>query len=185
MNWQLVDLDAIVPQPWRNGRGMTRELLALPDAAHWTVRMSVADITAACNFSRFDGVERWFAVVDGGGVVLHTQGKERLLTRADPPLSFDGASPVHCTLFADSTRDFNLMAPPGRAQMWRVRGRRSFRASQGQLLAVYCHRESAQLECAGQQVEVPPRHLAWVQLEGAAAAGTLVSDHALWMEVSP
>ena len=184
MNWQRVDLDSIVPQPWRNGRGMTRELLALPDATHWTVRMSVADITAACNFSRFEGVERWFAVVDGGGVVLHTQGKERLLTRADPPLSFDGASPVHCTLFADSTRDFNLMAPPGRAQMWRVRGRRSFSASEGQLLAVYCHREFAQLETAGQRFEVPPRHLAWLQLD-QAAAGTLVSDHALWMEVSP
>jgi hypothetical protein len=68
--------------------------------------------------------------------------------------------------------------------MWRVRGRRSFSASEGQLLAVYCHRELAQLETAGQRFEVPPRHLAWLQLD-QAAAGTLVSDHALWMEVSP
>jgi environmental stress-induced protein Ves len=184
MNWQLVALDAIAPQPWRNGRGVTRELLALPDAASWKIRMSVADITAPCNFSRFDGVERWFAVVDGDGVILHTQGKERLLTRADAPLCFDGASPVHCTLFRDSTRDFNLMAPPGRAQVWRVRGRRSFRAGAGQLLAVYCHREFAQLETAARRFEVPPRHLAWVQLD-QAASGTLVSDHALWIEVAP
>lgn len=184
MNWQLVPLDSVAPQPWRNGRGTTRELLALPDAASWKIRMSVADVTAASNFSRFDGVERWFAVVDGDGLVLHMQGQERLLTRADPPLCFDGGSPVHCTLFGDSTRDFNLMAPPGRAQMWRVRGRRSFRAAGGQLLAVYCHRESAQIECAGRQVDVASRHLAWMQLD-QAAAGTLVSDHALWMEVAP
>lgn len=184
MNWQLVSLDAIPPQPWRNGRGITRELLALPDAAHWKIRMSVADITAPSNFSRFDGVERWFAVVDGDGVILHTQGREQLLTRADPPLCFDGASPVHCTLFRDSTRDFNLMAPPGRARMWRVRGRRSFRAGAGQLLATYCHREPALLELGGQRFEVPPRHLAWLVLE-QAASGQLVSDHALWVEVAP
>jgi uncharacterized protein len=184
MNFTLVALDAIAPQPWRNGRGETRELLAWPDATNWKARMSVADVTAPANFSRFEGVERWFAVVEGDGVVLHMQATERLLTRADAPLRFPGAIPVYCTLFGGSTRDFNLMADRGRSNMWRVRGRRSFAASAGQLLAAYCHQEPAQLELGGHRVHVPPRHLAWLHVE-QPAAGTLVSDHALWMEVKP
>jgi environmental stress-induced protein Ves len=184
MKWNLVALDAVPPQPWRNGRGLTRELLAWPDATAWRVRMSVAEVSATANFSRFEGVERWFAVVDGDGVVLHRQGGEQLLTRADPPLQFDGGTPVYCTLLEGATRDFNLMAPPGRAGMWRVRGRRPFQAQAGQLLAAYCHHGRAQLEVAGGHVEVPARHLAWLLLD-RPAAGTIACDHALWMEVTP
>lgn len=184
MKWNLVALDAVPPQPWRNGRGLTRELLAWPDPVAWRVRMSVADLTASANFSRFEGVERWLAVVEGDGIVLHAHGSERLLTRADAPLRFDGGAPVYCTLFDGSTRDFNLMAPPGAAQMWRVRGRRTVHAHPGQLLAVYCHQEPAQVELAGRRVDVPRRHLAWLQLQ-EAAAGTLTGDHALWIEVTP
>lgn len=184
MKWNLVALDAVPPQPWRNGRGLTRELLAWPQPASWRVRMSVADIAASAHFSRFDGIERWFAVVEGDAVVLHSQGSERLLTHADPPLRFDGSVPMYCTLFDGSTRDFNLMAPPGSAQMSRVRGRRSVHAHAGQLLAVYCHHDPALVELAGSRLDVPPRHLAWLQLE-QPAAGTLACDHGLWMEVAP
>ena len=184
MNWQVVALDAAPPQPWRNGRGVTRELLAWPDAVAWRVRMSVADITAPARFSRYDGIERWFAVVQGAGVALHWDGAERLLTRAHAPLSFTGSAAMYCTPLDGSTRDFNLMAPPGRAQLWRVRGRRSFDGRAGSLLAAYCHDEPAQLELAGQHLAVPPRHFAWLQL-AQAAGGSIASDHALWMEVTP
>lgn len=184
MKWKLVDLDAVPAQSWRNGRGLTRELLAWPDAASWRVRLSVADISASAHFSRYEGIERWFAVVEGDGVVLHAHGSERLLTRADAPLRFDGGVPMYCTLLEGETRDFNLMAPPGAAQMWRVRGRRSLRAGAGQLLAVYCHHEPAQVKLGGSRLDVPPRHLAWLQVE-ETAAGTLACDHALWMEVAP
>ena len=112
MKWNLVALADVPPQPWRNGGGATRELLAHPGPANWRVRMSVADVQAAGPFSRFEGIERWFAVLEGAGVVLRLAGEERLLTRGDPPLRFDGGVPVHCTLFTGATRDFNLMAAP-------------------------------------------------------------------------
>jgi len=184
MKWNLVALANVPPQPWRNGGGATRELLAHPGPANWRVRMSVADVHAAGPFSRFEGIERWFAVLEGAGVVLRLAGEERLLTRGDPPLRFDGGVPVHCTLFTGATRDFNLMAAPGRAQMWRVRGRRSFGAEAGTLLAVYGHDEDAQLEFAGGRVLVPARYFAWTLLE-QPGTGVVASDHALWMEVKP
>ena len=73
MTWNLVSLQAQPEQPWRNGGGMTRELLAFPAPAQWTVRISVADIQTSGPFSRFDGIERWFAVLDGDGVVLRSE----------------------------------------------------------------------------------------------------------------
>jgi environmental stress-induced protein Ves len=76
-------------QPWRNGGGTTRELLAWPalaaappgpagdssvrssgSAMPWQLRVSVADITRDGPFSAFPGVGRAFAVLEGPGVVL-------------------------------------------------------------------------------------------------------------------
>ena len=39
-----VQLSAVPPQPWRNGGGSTRELLAWPAAADWKLRVSLATI---------------------------------------------------------------------------------------------------------------------------------------------
>ena len=41
-----IDANAVAPQPWRNGGGRTRELLAWPDAQAWSVRISLAEIEA-------------------------------------------------------------------------------------------------------------------------------------------
>ena len=65
MNWQLIRLDEVPASPWRNGGGVTRELLAWPEAADWCCRLSVAEVTQDGPFSRFDGVQRWFAVLGG------------------------------------------------------------------------------------------------------------------------
>ena len=73
-----VQLAEIAPQPWRNGGGLTRELLAWPDAEAWQCRLSVADITRAGPFSAFPGVTRWFAVLEGEGVVLAEVDMDRL-----------------------------------------------------------------------------------------------------------
>ena len=35
-----------VAVPWRNGGGVTRELLAWPDSKDWALRVSVADVAA-------------------------------------------------------------------------------------------------------------------------------------------
>lgn len=105
----LVRADDAPPQPWRNGLGRTRELLARPAPADWWVRVSVADIERDAPFSAFPGVERWFAVLKGAGVELHVGEAVHRLVRGDAPLRFDGAQPARCRLLDGPTRDLNLM----------------------------------------------------------------------------
>jgi len=109
MSWRLIETMQVAPQPWRNGQGRTRELLAWPDAADWRVRVSVADIEADAPFSSFPGVERWLVVLKGAGVALDIDGTPHRQTRIDPPLCFDGATTVHCRLIDGPTQDLNLM----------------------------------------------------------------------------
>ena len=99
----------IAPQPWRNGGGATRELLAWPNAQAWQVRISLADIDRDGAFSRFVGVQRWFGVVQGAGVVLDFEGKQVVQTVDSAALQFDGALEPHCNLKSGATRDINLM----------------------------------------------------------------------------
>ncbi|MEJ5992681.1 HutD family protein [Ramlibacter sp. PS3R-8] len=183
MSWQLVSLEATAPQPWRNGGGVTRELLAWPDAADWRVRMSVADVQSDGPFSRFEGVERWFAVLAGEGVILRIDAEEHRLASASEPLRFDGAAAVHCRLTAGATRDFNLMAPPGRAQLRRVRGRTHMNLQAQRLLALYAHDVPATVVTEGEATDVPAYHLAW-RLAGTSTQCIVETDNALWMEVS-
>ena len=70
MSWQVVRVDSAAPQAWRNGGGVTRELLVWPNAEDWLVRLSVAEIERDGPFSAFAGVDRWFAVLSGAGVLL-------------------------------------------------------------------------------------------------------------------
>lgn len=113
MMHRLVRSSDVPAQPWRNGGGATRELLAWPSAADWQVRVSVADIESDGPFSSFPGVERWFTVLQGTGVELdigsNNDSEIRRLHRGDAPLRFDGAAATHCRLLDSATRDLNLM----------------------------------------------------------------------------
>lgn len=163
MTLHCVDLDCTPPQPWRNGGGITHELLAWPPGAlGWLVRVSVARIDADGPFSRFDGIQRWFTVLDGAGVVLKRPDGPVPLTPASDPLGFDGGEAPDCQLIAGPTRDLNLMAPAsaGAARMARVvaaqacKGRHRWR---GLYTAV-----AAQLQVGTGLVQAVPAHsLVW------------------------
>ena len=70
MRWSIVDPARIAKTPWKNGGGVTRELLTWPVADDWRVRVSIADVERDGRFSSFPGVRRWFAVLEGEGVRL-------------------------------------------------------------------------------------------------------------------
>ncbi|MFO1217367.1 MAG: HutD family protein [Burkholderiaceae bacterium] len=108
----MIRADRVTPQPWRNGGGQTRELLAWPAgsaADDWQLRISMAEIARDGDFSRFDGIERWFAVVEGHGVLLRFAERRALLTADSEPLAFDGAEAPHAELTDGATTDLNLM----------------------------------------------------------------------------
>lgn len=122
---QIIPADKAAPQPWRNGGGQTRELLVWPtpastSATEWRLRISRADIAASGPFSAFEGIQRWFVVLSGNGVVLHmpTPGgptQDHTLLPGHTPLYFDGGLAPGCTLIDGPTQDLNLMARGGTA----------------------------------------------------------------------
>jgi uncharacterized protein len=122
----MIVTESVAPQRWRNGGGVTRELLAEPEGAGWSLRISVADIEVDGPFSAFPGVARWFTVIEGAGVELTIDGAAHRLRPDDPPLNFDGNAPTTCRLLAGATRDLNLMLrgrggsmmPARHAQAW-------------------------------------------------------------------
>ncbi|MEP6773902.1 MAG: HutD family protein, partial [Polaromonas sp.] len=111
--WNVVQLADIPATPWRNGGGVTRELAMWPDAGDWAWRMSVADVDKSGPFSKFDGIDRWFTVLEGAGVQLDVAGVLHRVTAGDAPLFFDGAADTGCELIDGKTRDFNLMVRRG------------------------------------------------------------------------
>lgn len=110
------DLAQLAAQPWKNGGGLTREVIseAAPGAADFDWRVSIATIEADGSFSRFDGVDRTIVLLQGAGVVLSAPGFRHVLQPL-VPFSFAGETPVHCALSEGPTLDFNVMVRRGRA----------------------------------------------------------------------
>jgi uncharacterized protein len=107
----------VPPQPWRNGGGSTRELLAWPTADCWQVRISLADIAQDGAFSAFPGVQRWFGVVQGAGVGLQFADRQVTQALATGALQFDGGNAPFCSLLDGPTQDMNLMLRGGDAAL--------------------------------------------------------------------
>lgn len=98
--------------PWRNGGGVTRELLRRPSAADsddFDWRLSVADVSADGPFSSFDGYDRILVLLSGMGMDLQVDGEVIALR---PPLGrhrFAGEATVHAVLPDGPTTDLNLI----------------------------------------------------------------------------
>ena len=97
-------------QPWRNGGGVTQELLAWPAADNWALRVSVASIDRSGPFSAFPDVDRWFTVLEGEGVRLDLPKGELTLRPGSAPVHFAGEAAPLCHLLGGATRDLNLMS---------------------------------------------------------------------------
>src|ERR1035437_4369149 len=185
MSWNLVGLCDVPLVPWRNGGGVTRVLAAWPDGDDWLWRMSVAEVTQDGPFSRFDGVQRWFAVLSGAGVRLHMPDGTQDLSADSAPVCFDGALPVECRLRDGATQDFNLMLRRERASgcMRRVSGASSVILSTTQIVAAYPVGTPASVRFDDEIMSLEPDTLLWRQC-AAGARLQLQSGPALWMEIN-
>ena len=183
MSWNSVRLDEVTAAPWRNGGGVTRELLAWPEAGEWRVRMSVAEVAGDGPFSCFDGAQRWFAVLAGAGVRLRLQGATHELTQRSAPFEFDGAIATECELLAGATQDFNLMLRGVTGRMSRLDGVHAFGCNAGELVAIYSGPNRALAAFGSEEVEIGPQTLAWRILEAGGFLKVEATD-ALWMEIT-
>jgi environmental stress-induced protein Ves len=107
--------------PWKNGGGLTREVLVEPDPAdpaQFLWRISIATVAEAGPFSRFPGIDRSIAVLGGEGMRLYVEGEAVTLLRDGEPFRFSGDAEVRSELIAGETIDLNVMT---RRDMFRHR----------------------------------------------------------------
>jgi environmental stress-induced protein Ves len=109
------------PMPWKNGGGITYEVAVFPaDAAleSFAWRISMAQVDSDGPFSRFDGIDRSLAIMQGNGLRLVVDGAAVELGAQSPPLAFPGDIPVSTTLIKGPIMDINAMT---RRDAWRHR----------------------------------------------------------------
>jgi uncharacterized protein len=183
----LVRCDRVEPQPWRNGGGLTRELLAWPSRDDWGLRISVADIRADGPFSAFPGVERWFAVLEGGGVMLALPEGRRCVEAGDTPLHFRGEAAPHCELLDGPTRDLNLMIrrDAGRGAMQHAQPGKDFAPRAG--FRALFSAEACVLQADGADaLQLPAFALAWADhTHGVWRIAADMPVSAFWIHFEP
>ncbi|MCE1237330.1 MAG: HutD family protein [Hyphomicrobiales bacterium] len=109
---RVLRLADLVAEPWKNGRGSTREYLVHPpgaavDAFFW--RVSRARVDRHCAFSLFPGIDRTLTVVEGDTIDLGFRDRIVRLDRATPPYRFRGEEPILCRIPGEAIEDLNVM----------------------------------------------------------------------------
>ena len=113
------DIGSLPATPWKNGGGVTREIVCSPPGAgmegfDW--RVSIATIDKTGPFSAFADVDRVIMLLDGAGVRLRSVGG-RIDHRLDvphAPFAFAGDAVLDCELLGGSSTDFNVMTRRGK-----------------------------------------------------------------------
>lgn len=111
----IIEYASIEPVPWKNGRGVTRNLFDDGgENGEWSWRVSIAEISGEQPYSSFPGVRRTQVSLGPGGVDLTIDGS----TSAIPPggvISFDGEAEVSARPECAGFLDLNIMV---RRSMW-------------------------------------------------------------------
>ncbi len=106
--------------PWKNGGGLTREILKVPqdaDAVTFDWRLSLATIERPGPFSAFEDYDRTLVLVRGAGVELDFGAHGRATLRAPgQSAAFDGGWATSCTLIDGPSSDLNLIVSKARAE---------------------------------------------------------------------
>ena len=164
-----------------------------PATTDWKLRISRADIASDGPFSAFAGVDRWFAVISGKGVVLHMPTADghtldHHLLPGHTPLHFDGGLAPGCSLMDGATQDLNLMARGGTACMNSVEAEQPWSADFA-MRGIYT-------ACSGvwsnglQTIPLPAHSLLWdanpePKAEFRFAANRNEPTHAWWLGYTP
>ena len=110
---------ARVARPWRNGGGVTRDIVLFPAHAGdlaFLWRASLATIGSAGPFSAWPGVDRTLMLLEGDLVVAIDGAAERRLGPGDAPIAFAGEAAVAAHTIGGECTVLNIMVRRGRAQ---------------------------------------------------------------------
>lgn len=174
------DVESLPATPWKNGGGVTREVLRVPagsDLETFTWRVSMAELAADGSFSSFPGIDRVIALLSGAGIHMRSRDGtiDHRLTTPFAPYAFSGDQPIDATLVVGPSRDFNVMTrrSQARAEVRTVREQTRLPSSDAGLLFAARGRWRVQ-EIAGRRA-----------YSFAPGAGVWWDDHPLAWEVVP
>jgi environmental stress-induced protein Ves len=166
MSLQRFNVADLPAMPWKNGGGVTREIVCQPsgaDMGSFDWRVSIAHIASDGPFSAFPGIDRVITLLSGGGVHL-SSADGQVNHRLDSPLApfvFSGEAAIHARLLEGACHDFNVMTRRAvcSASLQLLRSASDWQASsQGLFMAV---QGNWQLEGAGTQMLLPQQGLWW------------------------
>jgi len=165
-DWHQIRLQDTPVSPWKNGGGTTQSLVCWPSPSDWVFRMSVARIDSDGPFSEFKGVDRWFAVLSGEGVVLQFPERRVEVGALDTAVQFSGDLPCQCSLTNGPTVDFNLMVQGVSANMARIyRSPYVAKFKAQTTLAIFVVAEGGRVRMGSQNYELNANSLYWITLD--------------------
>jgi environmental stress-induced protein Ves len=113
MTVSVIRVKDLLPSPWKNGTGVTREVANHPAGAGLELfawRVSIADVAAPGPFSQFEGVDRTLILLACDDMrFTESSGHVHVLGKMLDVARFPGESQVDAELLNGATRDFNLM----------------------------------------------------------------------------
>lgn len=115
MRWTHAAWQALPPEPWKNGGGVTRTLAVDGQAAMPRWRVSIADIERDGPYSRFPGYDRVSVVLSGQGVALQGEGAGLDLLPG-VPTAFAGDLALESRLLGGPVQVLNLFVLRAAAQ---------------------------------------------------------------------
>jgi environmental stress-induced protein Ves len=92
------------PTPWRNGGGVTREVVSTDFS-----RVSLAEIAADGPFSAFPDQQRILTVLSGEGIELTVGDAAPVVVRPLRPFAFAGGAVTGCRLLGGPVTALNLI----------------------------------------------------------------------------
>ena len=165
-DWHQIRLQDTPVSPWKNGGGTTQSLVCWPNPSDWVFRMSVARIDSDGPFSEFKGVDRWFAVLSGEGVVLQFPERRVEAGALDAAVQFSGDLPCQCSLINGPTVDFNLMVQGVSANMARIDRSPYIAKFKAQTtLAIFVVEAGGRVRMGSQNYELNANSLYWIKLD--------------------
>lgn len=118
MSIRIQRFDEHLKMPWKNGLGITREVISRPasdGSGGFDWRISLATVGVSGPFSVFAGIDRTIAVLEGDGMQLTVDGRRKPpLLVGSPPFAFSGDAEVLADCLGGETLDLNVMSRRGR-----------------------------------------------------------------------
>lgn len=99
-------------KPWKNGRGLTREIAVYPVLAStedFLWRVSIAKIERPGPFSRFPDARRRLMLLQGNGVIFQFSDRSMILTDVGQTIDFFGDEDLDCNPVDGACLVLNVM----------------------------------------------------------------------------